>query len=180
MNMNVDMKCTIINKREKDNFDNKTPKLCFREINKPKKFVNGNPLKRGYYYNADEKLCKVGLYSEIDKDNHILEKMFLIYELHDDFDTSNINALLDILSYDQLSIISGTIEIFNIDIGTSYFFAENNNDNILYIIKNDLIEQIQMGQINIDNNKYYDLITPFSMKNGTANKKKMIKREKKY
>ncbi len=27
---------------------------------------------------------------------------------------------------------------------------------------------------------FYTEITPFSMKNGTANKKKMIKREKKY
>jgi hypothetical protein len=146
----MDMKCTIINKREKDNFDNKIPKLCFREINKPKNFVKGDHFKN-YYKESD-------LYSKIDKNNHILEKMFLIYELHDDFDTSNIDVLLDILSYEQLSIIILESVIFNIDIGTSYFFAENNNDDILYIIKNDLIEQIQMGQINIDNHKYYDLI----------------------
>jgi hypothetical protein len=88
----------------------------------------------------------------------ILEKVFIIFGLHDDFNPENIDTLIDILGDTNFSISFGDSPIFNINLSLAYFFADNANEDIIYIDKYQLGEQITRGEFDPSQHKYKYLL----------------------
>ena len=99
-----------------------------RQINEPIKFVKNNNYLSGLCYKINN----------IDKENKILEKVFMIYELCDDFDKFNLNILLNLLSYTNFKIDATFSSYCNINLSDAYFFCDNNGDDIIYINQEEL------------------------------------------
>ena len=126
-------------------------KIGLRQINKPIN-INSN-------------------FVEINCDDDILEKLFIIYELNDDFEESNIEFLLDILSTSQISAyLNCTDELFKINLITSYFFCGYTDDDIIYINQEKLNNQISFGEFNQNEHKYCDMFGYLTEKNKYSNK----------
>jgi hypothetical protein len=98
-----------------------------------------------------------------DSNTDILENIYLVYELHDDFDTNNIDLLIDLLSDTSFTLELNYEKIFNINLALSCFFS---ND-ITYIDTNELNHQIVNGGCNLDNHIYKKLIEYIIQNNNT-------------
>ena len=150
----------IIDKYKTNNnfiYDSNT---CLRQINEPIKFEKNNNYLSGLCYKINN----------IDKENKILEKVFMIYELYDDFDKFNLNILLNLLSYTNFKIDKLSSSNLNINLSDAYFFCDNNGDDIIYINQEELKYQISIGEININEHKYCDMFGYLLEKNKYSNK----------
>ena len=77
----------------------------------------------------------------------------------------------------MLSKANNSLEKCNINL--SKLTWETSSSNSMYFLCYSIMKERYQIMVNTCR-KIIAFITPFSMKNGTANKKKMIKREKKY
>jgi hypothetical protein len=118
---------------------------CSRNISSPCEMI---------HFNGGGNKNKCLDHNDINAD--ILENIYLVYELHDDFDTNNIDVLIDLLSDTTFNITIGGRTVFEINLAISCVF-ENENP-ILYIQSDILQYQIQNGECNIDNHQYKELI----------------------
>jgi hypothetical protein len=104
----------------------------------------------------------------------ILEKIFIIYELYDDFDVSNIDFLLDILSTSKMSLyLDNNLDnnmLFQINLIMGYFFCDNTDNDIIYINQEELNNQIYTGEFNPKEHKYCDMFGYLFEKNKYSNK----------
>ena len=121
---------------------NKNIISCSKNISSPRKMLD------------DDGENKYLTHYDLDAD--ILENIYLVYELHDDFDTNNIDILIDLLSDTNFNINLGITTIFDINLSISCIFE---NDNPILYIQSDILQyQIQNGECTIDNHQYKELI----------------------
>jgi hypothetical protein len=129
----------------------------------------------------NEPLCLDSNCLRINCKDDILEKIFIIYELYDDFEISNINFLLDILSTSEISLYADNniddnidniniVKLFQINLIMSYFFCSYTDDDIIYINQEELNNQISIGEFNPKEHKYCDMIGYLLEKNKYSNK----------
>ena len=140
------MNKSIIKKFSGTTWDNKqfcTGELeCQINITEPQKFPFNDSCE-SFYINKYE-------YINID----VLEKIFLVYELNNDFDKNNIDILIDLISDTSFSMYINNLTIFYINLALSCFFT---ND-ITYIDTDELNYQIENGECNLENHIYKRLI----------------------
>ena len=153
------MNKSIVKKFSGKTLDNKpfcTGELeCQINITKPHEMIY-HKSKYEYFYYDNVVLSKS---KEID----ILDKIFLVYELHNDFDKNNIDILIDLISDTSFTLELNYEKIFNINLALSCFFS---ND-ITYIDTNELNHQIVNGGCNLDNHIYKKLIEYIIQNNNT-------------
>jgi hypothetical protein len=150
----------IIDKYKTTNTFTNNSNNFLRQINEPSKFEPKNSINDIYFYQI----------KNIDKENKILEKIFMIYELHDDFDKFNINILLNLLSNTSFEIHSNSMFYCNVNINDAYFFCDYNGDDIIYINQEELNYKISIGEFNPNENKYCDMFRYLLEKNKYSNK----------
>lgn len=129
--------------------------LCLREINEPLLLSNRDTI---------SKILR------IEKDKDVLEKIFLIYELYDDFEPSNNGTLLDLLNDTIFTISIGGSTIISINLGMDSFICDETGEDILYITISDLKEQIKNCEFNHHKHKYRDLVEHLLENNKFGNK----------
>jgi hypothetical protein len=153
-NIKIVDKYTFNNKINENELEELKNILCLREINKPILLNN------------------IGLNPSIDanKNKDILEKLFLIYELCDDFEPSNINMLLDLLDGVCFTIEIGGSNIIHINLGFVSFICDEIGEDIIYLNIVELKEQIKTGEFNYHKHKYRDLIEHLLEDNKFGNK----------
>ena len=116
--------------------------LCCKKINVPRK-MSDKDIENKYLSSNNQR-------------EDILENIYLVYELHDDFDNNNIEILIDLLSDTTFKILIGKSVIFDINLSLSCV-SENENP-ILYIQSDILKYQIENSECNINNHQYKELI----------------------
>jgi len=149
-NLKIVDKYTFSNRINEDELDELENILCLSEINKPELFKNTS--------------------MDVHKNKDVLEKIFLIYELHDDFETSNINMLLDLLDDVSFKVIIGGSSILNLNLGFVSFICDEIGEDIIYLNIVELKEQIQNGEFNYHTHKYRELLEHLLEDNQFGNK----------
>lgn len=87
-----------------------------------------------------------------------LDRIFIVFGLCDDFNPENIDTMIDILGDSEFCIQIGGISIFKCTLSIAYFVSDITNEDILYIDKSQLHEQIESGIFNPSHHKYKYLL----------------------
>ena len=133
------------------NFNNKKyatyKNMCLRTVSKAAPFKYHTP----YWTLYD---CEWDRFNSGD----VLNKVFVVFGLRDDFNFENIDELTDMLGDTEFSIYIGGVRMADINLFIAYFFADSLGEDILYIDKQELNKKINTGEVDMSHNKYKYLL----------------------